>query len=78
MATIKELKEKVLNAVDGIDLSKLTLYDLSTVSNIVKMVSDTDDEKFSTAKYFNDLLDKYSNTTKTSYNATIADLKECE
>lgn len=78
MATIKELKEKVINAVDGIDLSKLTLYDLSTVSNIIKTISQTDDDKFSTAKYFNDLLDKYSNTTKTSYNTTIADLKERE
>lgn len=78
MATIKELKEKVLNAVDGIDLSKLTLYDLSTVSNIVKTVSETDDEKFSTAKYCNELLNKFSESTKTSYNTTIADLKESE
>lgn len=78
MATIKELKEKVLNAVDGINLSKLTLYDLSTVSSIVKTVSETDDEKFSTVKYCNELLNKFSESTKTSYNTTIADLKEGE
>ena len=78
MATIKELKEKMLTAVGEIDLSKLTLYDLSTVSNIVKTISDTDDEKFSTAKYYDKLLEKFSQSTKTTYNSTIADLKEGE
>lgn len=78
MATIKNLKEKVINAVDEIDLSKLTLYDLSTVSSIVKTIADTDDEKFSTVKYCNELLDRMSASTKTSYNTTIAELKESE
>lgn len=78
MATIKNLKEKVINAVDEIDLSKLTLHDLSTVSSIVKTIADTDDDKFNTAKYYTELLDKFSASTKTSYNTTIADLKESE
>lgn len=77
MATIKELKEKMINAIDEIDLSKLTLFDLNTVSMTVKTISETDDEKFSTAKYCNELINKLSEN-KASYNTTISDLKESE
>lgn len=78
MATIKELKEKMLNAIDEIDLTKLTLFDLNTVSMTVKTISETDDEKFSTKNFYMDMLNKMSVSSNSMKNNTIADLKGAE
>lgn len=66
--TIQETKEKLLNAVSEIDVSKITLNELNVLANILKTISETQNEP----DYLNKVIE-----TMNSYNiAKISDLKE--
>ena len=66
--TIQETKEKLLNAVSEIDVSKITLNELNVLANVLKTISETQNEP----DYLNKVI-----ATMNSYNiAKISDLKE--
>lgn len=66
--TIQETKEKLLNAVSEIDVSKITLNELNVLANVLKTISETHNEP----DYLNKVIE-----TMNSYNiAKISDLKE--
>lgn len=67
--TVKELKEKMINAIDEIDLSKLSGYELSTLAMAVKAIGEIQEENqfISAFKEFAGLKD-----------TTLKDLKERE
>lgn len=66
--TIQETKEKLLNAVSEIDVSKITLNELNVLANVLKTISETQNEP----DYLNKVIE-----TMNSYNiAKISDLKE--
>lgn len=66
--TIQETKEKLLNAVSEIDVSKITLNELNVLANVLKTISETQNEP----DYLNKVIEKMN-----SYNiAKISDLKE--
>ncbi len=67
---IKDLRNKLLNTVSEIDVTKLTLQDLNILANIVKTISETHDDP--------DYLNKAIEAIHVSRNnvAKISDLKE--
>lgn len=66
--TIQATKEKLLNAVSEIDVSKITLNELNVLANVLKTISETQNEP----DYLNKVIE-----TMNSYNiAKISDLKE--
>lgn len=66
--TIQETKEKLLNEVSEIDVSKITLNELNVLANVLKTISETQNEP----DYLNKVIE-----TMNSYNiAKISDLKE--
>lgn len=71
--TVKELKEKMINAVDEIDLSKLSCYELSMLATAVKSIGEIKDlEK-------NDFASSFGYCCDTSFaTPTLKKLKERE
>ena len=71
--TVKDLKQQLIDTVSGIDKSKLTIFDLHTLAETVKIISETSD----TSTNYLDLLSKtvaggFGNTKP----STIADLSK--
>ena len=72
--TIADLKTKLINAVDEIDTSKITLYDLKLLADTVSVLSNINDKPI-------DFMDAFSKISATGFGAkqtTLSDLKEVE
>lgn len=72
--TIADLKTKLINVVDEIDTSKITLYDLKLLADTVSVLSNINDKPF-------DFVDAFSKISATGIGAkqtTLSDLKEVE
>lgn len=72
--TITDLKEKLINAIDDIDTSKLTLCDLKLLTDTVSVLANINDKPF-------DFMEAYSKISATGFGAkqtTLSDLKEVE
>lgn len=70
MKTISDLKMKIINAIDEIDTSKLTLMDLKLLSDTVGVLSSINDKPMD----FMDIYSKMSNCYGVKQN-TLSDLK---
>ena len=72
--TITDLKTKLINAIDEIDTSKVTVCDLKTLAEIVGVLANINDKPF-------DFMDAYSKIASIgigSKSITLSDLKEAE
>ena len=72
--TITDLKTKLINAIDEIDTSKITLYDLKLLADPVSVLSNINDKPI-------DFMDAFSKMSATGFGAkqtTLSDLKEVE
>lgn len=67
---IKDLRKKLLSTVSEVDVTKLTLHDLSVLASIVKTISETHDDP----DYFNKAIEAINNNQNSV--AKISDLKE--
>lgn len=70
--TITDLKTKLINAINEIDTSKVTLCDLKTLAETVSVLANINDKPFD----FVDALSKASSMGFCSKSATLSDLKE--
>ncbi len=69
---IKEARDALLKIMDGIDKEKLSLYDLKTYAETLKIVSDIQIKSFS--DYMKDFTSTFNNNL--GYKVpTIADMK---
>ena len=71
---IADLKEKIVNAIDEIDTSKLTLCDLKLLTDTVSVLANINDKPF-------DVMDAYAKLVATGFGAkqtTLSELKEGE
>ncbi|MBQ5317495.1 MAG: hypothetical protein J6K17_00180 [Oscillospiraceae bacterium] len=50
--TISDLKDKLIEAVDSIDVSKITIYDLKTLADTVSVISGINENTFDVAQTF--------------------------
>ena len=69
---VTDLKTKLINVIDEIDASKVTLYELKLLAETVNVVANINDKPF-------DFIDTYSKLSATAFGtkqATISDLKE--
>lgn len=72
--TITDLKTKLINAIDEIDTSKITLYDLKLLADTVSVLSNINDKPI-------DFVDAFSKISATGFGAkqtTLSDLKGVE
>lgn len=72
--TIADLKTKLIDAIDEIDTSKITLYDLKLLADTVSVLSNINDKPI-------DFMDAFSKISATGFGAkqtTLSDLKEVE
>lgn len=72
--TITDLKTKLINAIEEIDTSKVTLYDLKTLAETVSVLANINDKPF-------DFMDAYSKVASMGFGSksvTLSDLKEGE
>lgn len=72
--TITDLKTKLIDAIDEIDTSKITLYDLKLLADTVSVLSNINDKPI-------DFMDAFSKISATGFGAkqtTLSDLKEVE
>jgi hypothetical protein len=72
--TITDLKTKIINAIDEINTSKITLYDLKLLADTVSVLSNINDKPI-------DFVDAFSKISATGFGAkqtTLSDLKEVE
>lgn len=72
--TITDLKTKLIDAIDEIDTSKITLYDLKLLADTVSVLSNINDKPI-------DFVDTFSKLSATGFGAkqtTLSDLKEVE
>ena len=72
--TIADLKTKLINAIDEIDTSKITLCDLKLVADTVSVLSNINDKPI-------DFVDAFSKISATGFGlkqTTLSDLKEVE
>lgn len=72
--TIADLKTKLIDAIDEIDTSKITLYDLKLLADTVSVLSNINDKPID----FMDAFSKISATGFGSKQTTLSDLKEVE
>lgn len=72
--TIKDLKTKLIEAIYGIDTSKITLVDLKTVAEIVSVLALINDKPFD----YTDVFSKISSMGLGLNSTTLCDLKESE
>ena len=72
--TITDLKTKIINAIDEINTSKITLYDLKLLADTVSVLSNINDKPI-------DFVDAFSKISATGFGTkqtTLSDLKEVE
>lgn len=72
--TIADLKAKLINAIDDIDTSKVTLCDLKILADTVCVLANINDKPF-------DFMDAFSKVSTMGFGAkqtTLSDLKEGE
>lgn len=71
MNKIEKIKDKILTALEGIDIDKLNMGELHTYAMIAETVS-----RISSKDYYTEMMNKLTDTS-TSYRApTISDMKE--
>jgi hypothetical protein len=72
--TIADLKTKLINAIDEIDTSKVTLCDLKLLADTISVLANINDKPF-------DFMEAYSKISTMGFGAkqtTLSDLKEVE
>lgn len=72
--TIADLKQKLIDAINNIDTSKITLADLKLLAETVGVISNIDDKPF-------DIMDAFSKVSSLSLGtktAILSDLKGVE
>ena len=72
--TIADLKTKLINAIDEIDTSKVTLCDLKLLADTISVLANINDKPF-------DFMDAYSKISTMGFGAkqtTLSDLMEAE
>lgn len=72
--TITDLKQKLIDAINNIDTSKITLSDLKLLAETVGVISNIDDKPF-------DIMDAFSKVSSLSLGtktAILSDLKGVE
>lgn len=72
MKSIENIKNGVIDALSSIDLDKLSIYDLKTYAEIMKITAETKE-----ADYLDTLVEKFSAVSNAQLPAakTIADMK---
>ena len=72
--TITDLKTKIINAIDEINTSKITLCDLKLLADTVSVLSNINDKPID----FVDAFSKISAAGLGAKQTTLSDLKEVE
>lgn len=65
MKSIEDVKNNLINTLTSIDLNKLSIFDLKTYAEIMKITAETKE-----SEYFDSLIEKFSRVASTPMPGT--------